>query len=170
MAYQRRKREFPVEIPEYIRLFCDDQQEAPDRDVWIMRSEYERRQARRLIQNEVVFLYEHIQITYFAEVHNGVCAVCGSDYVKSGRVYTPDFYFPETKVFVETKGKFDSQNRTMMKIIVNNTPQDVRMVLMRDNWLTKKKKMNYSRWCTLNGVNYAIGDIPLEWGRSNEVG
>ena len=161
----RKPREFPVEIPEYIHTYrkVELEWDQSEEDVWIMRSEYERRQALRLIEHEVIFEYEGIALEYCAKVHRGLCLDCGAENVGSVRGYTPDFYFPLTDVFVETKGKFDSQNRTKMKEVCLQTKDDIRMVFMRDNWLTKKRKMNYSRWCTINDIPYAIGDIPLEW-------
>lgn len=154
----RRPREFPVEVPDYIR---SHNPEAPA--IWIMRSEYERRQAMRLIKHGVIFDYETKQLEYLAKVHSGVCLDCGSHDVGSVRAYTPDFFFPLTNIFAETKGKFDSQNRTKMKEVCDQSSDDIRMVFQRDNYLTKKRKMSYSRWCTLNNIPYAVGDIPLEW-------
>jgi hypothetical protein len=161
----RRPREFPVEVPEYIQEFCEVRlrMERPPEGVWIMRSEYERRQALRLIAEGIPFLYEDQSLEYVAKVHNGICLDCNSEAVGSVRSYTPDFFFPLTNVFAETKGKFDSQNRTKMKEVCGQSSDDIRMVFMRDNWLTKRRKMNYSRWCTLNDIPFAIGDIPLEW-------
>ena len=155
----RRNREFPVKIPEYIR-----ERDGMAEDVWIMRSGYEQTQAERLIKAKVVFYYEKIQMGYDACVRNGKCNDCNGTSIVSSRLYTPDFYFPDTDIFVETKGKFDGPNRTKMKQVCQQSTEDIRMVFMRDNWLTRKKKMNYSRWCIINEIQYAIGDIPLEWG------
>jgi len=132
---------------------------------YIFRSEYERRQARRLLKNNISFLYEHQQLSFMADVRNARCRSCDSTDCVQLRSYTPDFYLTETGIFVETKGKFDAPNRTKMKQVCRQSDEDIRMVFMRDNWLTKKKKMNYSRWCEINDITCAIGDIPLEWGR-----
>lgn len=155
----RRPREFPVEMPPTLQRGVD----GPKNGIWVMRSEYERRQALRLIEAGAYFQYEWQHLSYLDKVVNGECLNCGSESVNQRREYTPDFYFPETKIFVETKGKFDAPNRTKMKQICQQSGWDIRMVFMRDNWLTKRRKMNYSRWCTINEIEFAVGDIPLEW-------
>ena len=140
----RRAREFPLED-------------------WIFRSEYERKQAQRLLDNDVFFLYEHQTLDFLEGLSFGVCMDCGGKNVGKLRKYTPDFYIPATKIFIETKGKFDSRTRTKMKNVCSQCEEDIRMVFMANNWLTRKHKMTYGRWCKLNGIEYAIGNIPLEW-------
>ena len=159
--WKSKQRAFPLDIPEYLLLRMGEGQTS-----WTFRSEYERAQAKRLIQHKVDFRYEYVPIFYDAKVHQGVCLDCGSTDVRSSRKYTCDFYFPDTEIFVELKGKFDSQNRTMMALVTKDCEEDIRMVFLKDNYLTRKKKMSYSRWCELNGIKYAIGDIPLEWCRT----
>ena len=161
MKYPRRKREFNFSVPHYLRAWQGGSVE----HVWVMRSQYELNQANRLAENEIFFLYEAEQIAYNAEVYNAVCNTCGSSDCVSARLYTPDFYFPATKIFAETKGRFDQPSRKKMKAVCTQSEHDVRMVFMADNYLTQKKSMSYTRWCTLNGINAAVGDIPLEWGR-----
>jgi hypothetical protein len=157
----RRPREFPLEVPTTSRSGV----EGCVPTIYIFRSEYERRQARRLVENNVPFLYEHEQLSFMGEVRNASCTSCGSDSVVQLRSYTPDFYLINTGIFVETKGKFDAPNRTKMKQVCQQSEQDIRMVFMRDNFLTKKKKMSYGRWCDINNIQWAVGDIPLEWTR-----
>jgi len=144
----RRPHEFPLEV---------------NGETIVFRSNYERSQAAKLVHDGVAFHYEQTQLGYKASVHNGECAVCGSSDVFSSRTYTPDFYFPATSIFVETKGKFDAETRTKMKEIITQSDKDIRMCFMRDNYMTKKKKMKYSRWCELNDIKYAVGNIPEEW-------
>ena len=131
----------------------------------VYRSEYERKQAKRLVRNKINFKYENEQLDFNEKVVGGVCKECGSKDVCKFRKYTPDFYFPDTNIFVETKGKFDSVSRTKMKNVIEQSGRDVRLVFMRDNYLTRKHKMKYSRWCEINNIKYSVGDIPLEWGR-----
>lgn len=161
MKYPRRKREFKFQVPHYLRMWLGGLA-AHD---WVMRSQYELDQANRLAENEIFFTYEAEQISYNAEVYNAVCNTCGGADCVSARLYTPDFYFPVTGIFAETKGRFDQPSRKKMKAVCTQSERDVRMVFMRDNYLTKKKSMSYTRWCELNGINAAVGDIPLEWGR-----
>ena len=151
----RRRNEFPLKVPRGLV--------GPPNGVWVFRSQYERNQATRLIENGIVFEYEEETVPYYEELKNGICFSCNSGAVGVQRQYTPDFFIPETQVFIETKGKFDSRGRTKMKNVCTQSEYDIRMVFMRDNWLTRKHKMNYSRWCDLNEVQYAIGDIPLSW-------
>lgn len=127
------------------------------------KSMYEFRQAGRLILNNINFLYENEHLSFLSKVINGECALCDSKVVGKRREYTPDFYFPKSDIFIETKGKFTSEARTKFLEIVEQTSWDLRIVFMTDNWLTKRHSMRYSRWCELNNITYAIGDIPLEW-------
>ncbi len=129
----------------------------------VFRSKYEAEQATRLWDLGIIFKYEGNQIKFLDHITNGRCITCDSTDVVQNRLYTPDFYFPGTGIFVETKGLFDQASRRKMKAVCTQSEEDVRMCFMRDNWLTKKHKMNYSRWCQLNGILYAVGDIPLEW-------
>ena len=127
------------------------------------KSRYEYNQAVRLEKNGVNFEYEKHKIEWYQEISRGHCPVCQSTDVCQVRSYTPDFYFPETNIYVETKGRFTSENRTFMSQIVKQADTEIRMVFMADNYCTKKKGMKYSRWCELNNIEYAIGSIPLEW-------
>lgn len=153
----RRKREFPVQVPPAVRDWLGGHESG----VWIMRSGFERDQAARLIANDVLFDYESQSFEYIAKVHRGGCADCGSTNVGSRRSYTPDFYFPHTDIYVETKGRFTSAERTKMKAVLKQCGADIRMVFMSDGKATPK--IRYSEWCELNDIQYAVGAIPLEW-------
>ena len=131
----------------------------------IYKSKYELQQASRLLDRGIPFEYEKFEIKFLSEIRNAECLACGSTSVGKHRIYTPDFYLNETKVFVETKGKFDAPTRTKMKEVCAQSPYDIRMVFMRDNWLTRKHKMTYGRWCDLHNIKWAVGDIPVEWGK-----
>ena len=129
----------------------------------IYKSKYELQQATRLLEGCISFEYEKHEIEFLSEIRNSECLACGSTSVGKHRIYTPDFYFPETGVFVETKGKFDAATRTKMKEVCAQSTNDIRMVFMRNNWLTRKHKMTYGRWCDLHGIQWAVGNIPTEW-------
>ena len=129
----------------------------------VYKSRYEYNQANRLTKNGVNFEYEKHKIIWEEAVQKGLCVECDSNRVVKLRSYTPDFYFPKSNIFVETKGRFTSQNRTFMSQIIEQSDTEMRMVFMADNYCTKKKGMKYSRWCELNSIEYAIGSIPLEW-------
>ena len=127
------------------------------------KSRYEYNQANRLEKNNINFQYEQIVIPWKHPISCGVCNNCNSEDVCKNRTYTPDFWFPKSKLFVETKGRFTSTNRTDMSHITKQSEHEIRIVFMADNYCTKKKGMRYSRWCDLHGIKYAIGSIPLEW-------
>jgi len=132
----------------------------------LYRSQYEANQAKILIKEKINFEYE-TKILEFAEpLRGGTCLDCGGSSVAKSRIYTPDFYFPDTNIFVELKGKFDSATRSKMRWVTEQCEEDVRMVFMRDNYLSRKHKMTYSRWCEINGITFSIGNIPLEWCRN----
>lgn len=127
------------------------------------RSGYESKQAARLEKLGIKFEYESHVIPYYLSARTGLCWTCGSHDIGIARNYNPDFYFPDVNLFVETKGKFDQADRRKMKSICEQSEEDIRMVFMRDNYISKKKSMKYSRWCDLNNIQWAIGDIPLDW-------
>ena len=129
----------------------------------VFRSKYEQNQAAILINEGINFEYETVSMFYTQVVNKGECKDCGGTRVVKVRSYTPDFWFPESKIFVETKGKFTPENRTKMKDITEQSEHDIRMVFMADNWLTRKHGMRYSRWCELNDIQFAVGNIPLSW-------
>ena len=51
-------------------------------------------------------------------------------YVKPTKThtYTPDFYLPKQKIYIETKGLFTSADRQKMKLIKDETIQELLMV------------------------------------------
>ena len=130
---------------------------------------YEFKQAARLTDAGIYFEYEPISFKYKQPVNNAVCNNCGEGDVVKIRSYTPDFYFPKSHLYVETKGKFTPEARTAMTHIVKYSPYEVRMVFMTDNWLSKKHSMRYSRWCELHDIKCAIGNIPLEWVSEDDI-
>ena len=129
----------------------------------IYKSKYELQQASRLVGEGILFEYEKHEIKFLSEIRNAECLACGSTSVGKHRIYTPDFYLIETDIFVETKGKFDAPTRTKMREVCAQSSKDIRMVFMRNNWLTRKHKMTYGRWCDLHDIQWAVGDIPLSW-------
>jgi hypothetical protein len=133
------------------------------------KSKYEYEQATRLEEHSINFEYEAHTIDYHDTVQNGTCMDCGSTRIGVGRRYTPDFWFPNSNLYVETKGKFDRDNRRKMIAICEECDVEIRMVFMRDNWLTRKHGMKYSTWCDRYGITYAIGDIPLEWVNDDKI-
>lgn len=129
------------------------------------RSKYEERVWKNAKADGLKLEYEPIVIGYAHPVHRGKCSTCGAtNSVTRPASYTPDFML-KNGTFVETKGKFTPANRTRMLALRAARPDIVvRILFMRDNWLTKKHVSKYSDWAQSAGYEYAIGDrIPVEW-------
>ena len=68
---------------------------------------------------------------------------------------------------LEVKGKFTPQDRSKMLHVRDCHPdRDVRMVFMRNNWLTSKKRKRYGDWCEFNNLKWCVGpQLPEDWIR-----
>lgn len=81
--------------------------------------------------------------------------------------YFPDFEIKTRSgktILIETKGKFTPQDRRKMALVVAQNPlQDIRMVLMRNNYIRKGSTTTYGMWCDKNNIKWAIGKVPDEW-------
>lgn len=84
--------------------------------------------------------------------------------------YTPDFTIEKkdgTKMYIESKGKFTAQDRKKMVLVKEQNPEaDIRLLFMRDNYLTTQKKSKYSTWALRNGFPFAVsysGHVPDSW-------
>jgi len=74
----------------------------------------------------------------------------------SGHVYTPDFRIPNSNIFLETKGRFTSQDRKKMLLVKAQHP-DKRIIMVFMNAKTpisKGSKTTYADWCFKNGVEW----------------
>lgn len=113
------------------------------------RSEFELRVARKLAENGRDFEYETQKIQFQPKIKN----------------YTPDFWFPEYGFYVETKGKFDSADRSKHLLIKKQNPDvDIRFVFQRArNKIRKNSKTTYAMWCERHKFLWAEGSIPEEW-------
>jgi hypothetical protein len=128
------------------------------------KSKYEINQALWLAKHGIEFEYETIELRYVEPVRSGECTECGSGATVKHRLYTPDFFFPKSGIIVETKGKFDAPGRAIIRNVLASHPDiDLRIVFQRDNWLTKKKKHSYTGWAESQGIQCAVGNIPIEW-------
>jgi len=83
-------------------------------------------------------------------------------------MYTPDFYLPDSGLWVESKGKWDSKGRTKTLAIITTSGairrDNFRMLFQYNNWLTKKHNQTYLDWCEREGIIAAVGKtIPEEW-------
>ena len=83
--------------------------------------------------------------------------------------YTPDFVFTKRNgqfMFVETKGRWTTADRTKMKhVLASNPGVDIRMVFQNPNQrLSKTSKTTYAEYALKLGINQvAKKDIPEEW-------
>jgi hypothetical protein len=134
------------------------------------KSGFETKIAAQLTKAKVLFAYEPYSMVYFLKVSGAKCSTCGSETAFAKRRYVPDFAIIRGldanvgDFIVEAKGKFTSAMRTkMLGVISANPDYDIRMVFMRDNWMTKKKLQKYSDWAEKHGIKYAIGEIPKSW-------
>lgn len=85
---------------------------------------------------------------------------------ESVHTYTPDFVLTNgtRRIIIEAKGNFTSVDRKkMMNVIASNPSLDIRMLLMRDNRLSKTSRTTYSQWCLKRGIPCAVGKIPAAW-------
>lgn len=116
------------------------------------RSRFESNIARSLIDRGIPFEYEKQRVVY----------------IPKPRTYTPDFYFPETDVYVETKGHLDKGDRVKMLLVKEQNPElDIRFVFFRAaNKIYKGSKTTYGDWATKHGFQWAEGSIPEEWCRN----
>lgn len=129
------------------------------------KSGYESRIAKYLADKEIDFSYEEYYLEYYLPVRRARCNACGAEEIEEMHTYTPDFYLPAYDLYIETKGKFTPRDRTkMVAVISQHSDKDIRMLFMRDNWITKSHKKKYSTWCESNNIPFAIGEkVPDEW-------
>lgn len=136
------------------------------------KSKYERTVAAALAKAKVSFRYESDTFDYPHTNRRGACRDCGSKNVAVMRTYTPDFRIrpngglnPRGEFYLETKGKFTSEDRTkMLEVIAHHPKVKFRMLFMRDNKLNRKSNTRYSDWCRKHGIEFAVGvEVPNTW-------
>lgn len=117
------------------------------------RSAFEQSTANQLKAAKIEFKYEPREHTIgYTLKANGICVDCGCKAIVTNHKYLPDFVINE-KVIVETKGKWDAQDRKKAIEICNNT--DYTLVLLFQNPLQKiTKRVNYGKWCDLNNIKW----------------
>lgn len=129
------------------------------------KSGYEQSHWNTLTKAKVRFKYEPYKLEYLTHPHGAWCTTCDQRAgVVVRRRYVPDWVSEDDQLIVESKGKFTPSDRTkMLAVIAAHPEKDIRMLFMRDNWLTRKKLEKYSDWCTKHNIKYAIGEFPKEW-------
>ncbi len=124
------------------------------RDIDRCRSLAEKNVYKNLKDKGISFAYESEVLPYVQPARN--------------RTYKPDFVVVlknGRKRYIEVKGNFNRVEREKFLNIVNSNPdKDIRILLLRDNKLTKSSRIRYSDWCETKGIKYAIGTtVPPEW-------
>ena len=117
-----------------------------------LRSGFEKKVAKYLEEKGVEFEYEVDKLPYIVPMskHN----------------YIPDFKL-SNGIYVEAKGVFNAvQRKKLVHILESNPDKDIRILLMRDNYINKGSKTKYSTWCGKRGIKYHVsssGHIPEAW-------
>lgn len=121
------------------------------------RSGFERKLWKFLQTHGVDFTYESLSIPYTVP--------------SKKRRYTPDFILGNG-IYVEAKGKLDAKSREKMQLVIEQNPGlDIRILLMRDNKISKQSKTRYSDWCSKVGLKWHVsenGEIPAAWMEEKE--
>ena len=88
------------------------------------------------------------------------------DYVKpeTKHKYHPDFKLPNG-VFVETKGRFLTEDRKKHLLIKQQHPElDIRFLFQNSKTkISKSSKTTYADWCIKYGFQFADKVIPEDW-------
>jgi hypothetical protein len=115
----------------------------------VYRSQFEKILAVKMSQEGGKFKYETIRLPYVPKV----------------RHYTPDFYIPETDIYIEAKGRLTREDRSKMLLIKQQHPDcDIRFVFGNaKNKLYKNSNTTYGEWCNKHGFEWAEKAVPREW-------
>lgn len=110
-----------------------------------LKSKFEKRFYDELTRRNLDFAYEADTLEYTLDLK-----------------YKPDWKV-DSSTFIETKGKFDYQERRKIIAVLRANPgKEVRMVFMRNQKLGKGSKMTYGDWCDKHGIRWSVfPDIPL---------
>ena len=88
------------------------------------------------------------------------------DYIKpeTKHKYHPDFKLPNG-VFVETKGRFLTEDRKKHLLIKQQHPElDIRFLFQNSKTkISKSSKTTYADWCIKYGFQFADKVIPEDW-------
>ena len=87
------------------------------------------------------------------------------EYVPNPTTYTPDFYIPETNIYIEAKGQLTREERSKMLLVKQQHPEcDIRFVFGNaKNKLYKNSNTTYGDWCNKHGFEWAEKAVPREW-------
>ena len=131
-----------------------------------MRSKFERSIANLLKSKGVRYEYEAYQFPYTEPLrkNRASCVDCGSTNLVRMGWYTPDFWLPDSKLFIETKGRFTAADRRKMLSVIEANPKDrFVMLFMRNNKIHKRSTTTYVDWCRAQNIDCAVGEPKEEW-------
>ena len=113
------------------------------------RSKFEVKVAADLGKRKVDFQYEKVSFDYVPKIRN----------------YTPDFYLPESKIYIETKGRLTTNDRVKHLLIKDQYPDlDIRFVFVNaNNKISRTSKTTYADWCDRHKFLWAESLVPMEW-------
>jgi hypothetical protein len=116
------------------------------------RSGLEQKNAKHLEANGIPVVFESVVIKYIIPT--------------TERSYTPDFELPNG-IIVETKGKFEPQDRAKHLFIKIAHPDlDIRFVFQKPHApMSKGSKTTHAMWAEKHGFKWAAGLIPVAWAR-----
>lgn len=80
--------------------------------------------------------------------------------------YTPDLVWPDRKIAIETKGRFDdAASRQKLILFGEQHPEwDIRILFQRAKVpLYKGSKTTQEKWAEDHGFRWAVGEMPAEW-------
>ena len=122
--------------------------------VSVYRSQFEKLVALKIKNDGGNFMYETVRIPYTPKI----------------RHYTPDFYIPETNIYIEAKGRLTREDRTKMLLVKQQCPEyDIRFVFANcRNKLYKGSKTTYADWCMKHGFDWAEKSVPREWLKNEQ--
>ena len=113
------------------------------------RSKFEVKVAADLGKRKIDFQYEKVSFDYVPKIRN----------------YTPDFYLPESKIYIETKGRLTTNDRVKHLLIKEQYPDlDIRFVFVNaNNKISRTSKTTYANWCDRHKFLWAESLVPVEW-------
>ena len=113
------------------------------------RSKFEVRVAADLGKRKVDFQYEIVKFDFVPKIRN----------------YTPDFYLPKSKIYIETKGRLTTNDRVKHLLIQEQYPDlDIRFVFVNaNNKISRTSKTTYANWCDRHKFLWAESLVPMEW-------
>ena len=113
------------------------------------RSKFEVKVAADLGKRKIDFQYEKVSFDYVPKIRN----------------YTPDFYLPDSKIYIETKGRLTTNDRVKHLLIKDQYPDlDIRFVFVNaDNKISRTSKTTYANWCDRHKFLWAENLVPMEW-------